>query len=278
MSGKGRAPGGGDRASAAKARYAKARHAKSPHARDVATVVAGRRAVTEAIRAGDVIDLFMVPNAKATEGLRAVLEAATTAGLPVQTVERSELDRMAPAHQGVLARVREPAVPKELSERDLDPFPFTHDAVVVILDGITDPQNLGAAARSAEAAGAALLITRTRRAAEVTPAAVRASAGALLHLPHARVANIARAIERLQANGFFVTGLDGDAETSVFDEPCPPGRVAVVIGSEGEGMARLTREKCDALVSLPMRGRVGSLNASASLAATLYAYVLASRA
>jgi 23S rRNA (guanosine2251-2'-O)-methyltransferase len=123
-----------------------------------------------------------------------------------------------------------------------------------------------------------MLVTRTRRAAEVTPAAVRASAGALLHLAHARVANIARAIERLQANGFFVTGLDGDATASVFDEPCPPGRVAVVIGSEGEGMARLTREKCDALVSLPMNGRVASLNASASLAATLYAYVLASRA
>ena len=280
MSGKGRAPGTGERASsaAAKARYAKTRHAKAPHARDVAAIVAGRRAVAEAIRAGDVIDLFMVPNAKATEGLRAVLEAAATAGLLVQTMERSALDAMAPAHQGVLARVREPAVPKELSERDLDSFPFTEDAVVVVLDGITDPQNLGAAARSAEAAGAAMLITRTRRAAEVTPVAVRASAGALLHLPHARVANIGRAIERLQANRFFVTGLDSDAEASVFDQRCPTGRVAVVIGSEGEGMARLTREKCDALVSLPMRGRVGSLNASASLAATLYAYVLASRA
>ena len=249
-----------------------------PHPREVGTQVAGRRAVTEAIRAGDVIDLFMVPNAKATEGLRAVLEAAAAAGIPVQTLERSELDRRATAHQGVLARVREPAVPKELSERDLDTFPFTQDAVVVILDGITDPQNLGAAARSAEAAGAAMLITRTRRAAEVTPVAVRASAGALLHLPHARVANIPRAIERLQDNGFFVMGLDGDAEATVFDEPCPPGRVSVVIGSEGEGMARLTREKCDVLVSLPMRGRVASLNASASLAATLYAYVLASRA
>jgi 23S rRNA (guanosine2251-2'-O)-methyltransferase len=123
-----------------------------------------------------------------------------------------------------------------------------------------------------------MLVTRTKRSADVTPAAVRASAGALLHLPHARVANISRAIERLQGNGFFVTGLDGDAPVSVFEGSCPDGRIAIVIGSEGEGMARLTREKCDALVSLPMRGRVGSLNASASLAATLYAYVLASRA
>jgi len=147
----------------------------------------------------------------------------------------------------------------------------------VVLDGITDPQNLGAAARSAEAGGAAMLITRTRRAAEVTPAAVRASAGALLHLPHARVANVPRAIERLQQLQFWVVGLDERAGESVYDDECPSGRVAVVIGSEGEGMARLTRERCDQLLSLPMRGEVGSLNAAASLAAMIYAYVIPTR-
>ena len=115
------------------------------------------------------------------------------------------------------------AAARELTERDLAGFPFAEDAIVVILDGVTDPQNLGAAARSAEAAGAAMLVTRTRRAAEVTSAAVRASAGALLHLPHARVANIARAIERLQVAGFWVVGLDGDAPQSIYDEACPPG-------------------------------------------------------
>ena len=93
----------------------------------------------------------------------------------------------------------------------------------MVLDGITDPQNLGAAARSAEAAGAPMLVTRTHRAAAVTPAAVRASAGALMHLPHARVANIPRAIERLQDAGFTVVGLDDEAERSIYDEPCPDG-------------------------------------------------------
>jgi 23S rRNA (guanosine2251-2'-O)-methyltransferase len=208
------------------------------------------------------------------------LDAAAAAQVPVHTVLRAKLDALASDHQGVVARVRDEAgiaAARELTDRDLEAFGFADDAIVVILDGITDPQNLGAAARSAEGAGAAMLITRTRRAAEVTSAAVRASAGALLHLPHARVVNIARAIQRLQELGFWVVGLDGDADTSIYDEPCPPGRIVLVIGGEGEGMARLTRERCDALVALPMGGQVGSLNASASLAAALYGFVLPAR-
>ena len=122
-----------------------------------------------------------------------------------------------------------------------------------------------------------MLITRTKRAADVTASAVRASAGALLHLPHARVANIARALDRLQDAGFWVVGLDGDAAASIYDEPAPEGKVALVVGSEGEGMSRLVRERCDILVRLPMHGRVGSLNASASLAAVLYGGVLPAR-
>ena len=189
---------------------------------------------------------------------------------PSSTVSRDD-------HQGVVARLRDDARPRELGERDLSTFPFDDDAFVVVLDGITDPQNFGAAARCAEASGASVLVTRTRRAADVTPAAVRASAGALLHLPLARVANIPRALDRLQDAGFTVVGLDGDAEASIFDAPCPEGRVALVVGSEGDGMSRLVRERCDVVVALPMRGRVGSLNASASLAAALYGYVLPSR-
>jgi 23S rRNA (guanosine2251-2'-O)-methyltransferase len=171
----------------------------------------------------------------------------------------------------------DPVASTTLSERDLEHRDWDADAIVVVLDGIEDPQNLGAAARAAEAAGAAALVTRTRRAAPVTDAAVRASAGALVHLPHARVANIARAIERLQAAGFTVVGLDGDAGRSIYDEPPPEGRVAIAVGSEGSGLSRLVRERCDLLVSLPMRGRVGSLNAASSLAAALYAYVMPGR-
>jgi 23S rRNA (guanosine2251-2'-O)-methyltransferase len=244
-------------------------------------VVAGRRAVAEAIRAGVAGEVLVAEGAHGTQGLRAVLDAARAAQVPVRAVPRYELNGLAPTHQGVVARLRDPSASarrRELGERDLDTFPFTQDALAVMLDGITDPQNLGAAARSAEAAGVELLITRTRRSADVTAAAVRASAGALLHLPHARVANLSRALERLRSLGFWVVGLDGSAPTSIFDEPCPSGRVAIVVGSEGEGLARLTRERCDALVALPLRGEVGSLNASAALAATLWAFVLPGRA
>ena len=238
--------------------------------------VGGRRAAAEAVRAGQAQELLVARGARGSQGLRAVLEAARAAGVPVREVDRAELDGMAPDPQGVVAVVST-ASPAALGERELAGFPFSDDAVVVVLDGITDPQNLGAAARSAEAAGAAVLVSRVHRAAGVTPAAIRASAGALLHMPHARVANIPRAIQRLQDAGFFVVGLADEAEHDVYAEPCPAGRVAVVVGSEGEGLARLTRERCDALVRLPMHGRVGSLNASASLAAALYAYVLPSR-
>ena len=167
--------------------------------------------------------------------------------------------------------------PRAIGERELAAFPFGPDDLVVVLDGITDPQNLGAAARSAEAAGATMLVTRTRRAADVTPAAIRASAGALMHLTHARIANIARGLERLKDAGFTVVGLDEHADRTVYEAEPPEGRVAVVLGSEGEGLGRLTRAACDLLVRLPMRGRVGSLNASASLSAALYAFVLPRR-
>lgn len=241
-------------------------------------VVTGRRAVVEALRAGQVQEVLVAVGARDTQGLRAVREAARAARVPVRATERRDLDRLAEDHRGVVARtVGGRAGRGRLGERDLATFPFAPDALVVVLDGIMDPHNLGAAARTAEAAGAAALVTRARRAARATPAAIRASAGALEHLPHAVVANIARSLGRLQDVGFSVVGLDDAASRSIFDEPCPTGRIAVVVGSEGEGMSRLVRERCDLLVALPVHGRVGSLNASAALAAALYGFVLPSR-
>jgi 23S rRNA (guanosine2251-2'-O)-methyltransferase len=244
------------------------------HARVRPEVAAGRRAAAEAIAAGLAEELLLAEGGDAP-GIHEVVEAARGAGVGVRRASRAELDRLALDHRGVVATLRD-AFPA-LGERELASFPFAEDAVAVVLDGVTDPQNLGAAARSSEAAGVAMLVTRIRRAAGPTRAAIRASSGALLHLPQARVANIPRAIARLQEARFTVAGLDGAAERSIYDEPCPPGRVALVVGSEGEGMSRLVRERCDLLVSLPMRGRVGSLNASASVAAALYGWILANR-
>jgi 23S rRNA (guanosine2251-2'-O)-methyltransferase len=206
--------------------------------------------------------------------MRDVVDAAAADGVSVEEVDRRALDELARDHRGVVAHVRVPVA--AMTERDLSTFEWANDALVVLLDGVEDPQNLGAAARSAEASGVAMLITRTRRAAPVTPAAVRASAGALSHLPHARVANLTRAIERLHDVGFTVAGLDEHAGESIYGRPCPEGRLALVVGSEGSGISRLVREHCDLLVSLPMRGKVGSLNAAASLAAVLYGWVIAS--
>jgi 23S rRNA (guanosine2251-2'-O)-methyltransferase len=234
--------------------------------------VGGRRAVAEAIHAGSAVEVLVAKGAKTSQGLHDVLEAAAEAGVAVREAPRVELDALAEDHRGVVARVGRAS--PTLGERDLVSFPFPDDAIVVVLDGIMDPQNLGAAARSAEAAGVSLVLTRTRRSADVTPAAIRASAGALLHLPHARVPNLVRAMEHLKDSGFTVVGLDGEAPSSIDGVGCPSGRVALVIGSEGTGMARLTRERCDLLVRLPMHGKVSSLNAAASLAAALYAWVL----
>jgi len=242
-----------------------------------APAIGGKRAVLEAIRSGRANEVLVARGAHRNEGLRDVLTAAERAGIPVAEVARSDLDAMASDHRGVAARVTAGADVSTLGERDLGTHAWAADAIAVVLDGVEDPQNLGAAARSAEAAGASVLVTRTHRAASITPAAIRASAGALLHVPSARVANISRALDRLRDAGFTAIGLDDGAERSIYDEPCPEGRVAIVVGAEGAGLSRLVREHCDVLVSLPMRGRVGSLNASASLAATLYAYVLPTR-
>ncbi len=238
-------------------------------------VVAGKRAVMEAVRAGGADEVLVARGTRRSPAMRDVVAAARAARVPVREVERDELDALDGDHRGVAARLLRPA--PTLGERDLASYDWAADAIVVVLDGVEDPQNLGAAARSVEAAGAAMLITRTHRSAPPTAAAIRASAGALLHLPHARVANLSQALDRLRDAGFTTVGLDERADRSIFDEPCPDGRVALVVGSEGTGISRLVREHCDLLVSVPMHGKVGSLNAAASLAVVLYAYVLASR-
>lgn len=240
-----------------------------------ADVVAGKRAVLEAVRSGVADEVLVARGARRSPAMRDVVDAARSEQVRVREVDREDLDQLADDHRGVAARILR--TPRTLGERELSEREWAADAIVVVLDGVEDPQNLGAAARSIEAAGGAMLVTRTHRSAPPTAAAIRASAGALLHLPHARVANLSRALDRLRDAGFATIGLDGEAPRSVFDEPCPEGRVALVVGGEGAGISRLVREHCDLLVSLPMHGKVGSLNAAASLAAVLYGYVLVGR-
>ncbi|HEX8100940.1 MAG TPA: RNA methyltransferase, partial [Actinomycetota bacterium] len=134
----------------------------------------------------------------------------------------------------------------------------------------------GACARAAEAAGATVLIARKRRSAPLTYAALKASAGALLHLKVVRVTNVHRALEHLQHEGFFVVGLDHAATSTIHDAELPPRPLALVVGAEDVGMSRLVREACDQVVSIPMSGRTQSLNAAAALAVGLFGYAVRS--
>jgi 23S rRNA (guanosine2251-2'-O)-methyltransferase len=234
--------------------------------------IGGRRPVVEAIRSGRARRVVIARGADRTEGLQSLLDEADHAGISVEWVDPSTVESLVPHdHQGVVALA---SLPAELDQRTLASSSFDQDAVVVVLDGIMDPQNLGACARSAEAAGAAMLITRKRRAAPLSAAALRASAGALFHLPVARVPNIARAVETLQERGFHVIGLDHRGSSDIHTAPSPPRPVALVVGAEDVGLSRLVRETCDVLVAIPMAGRTSSLNASAALAVALFGYVL----
>ncbi len=227
----------------------------------------------EGVRSGRARRLLVARGSRRTQGLSDLLGEAERAGLPVTWVGRASIDALSlREHQGVAAFVSTPA---ELDERGLGRLDLGSDALAVVLDGITDPQNFGACARSAEAAGAAVLVVRRRRAAPLTVAAVRASAGALLHLPVARVTNLERAIRQLQERGFTVVGLDPKG-TPLADAALVGRPLAMVVGSEGVGLSRLVRERCDFLVAIPMRGRMESLNASAALAVGLFGYALGS--
>lgn len=226
----------------------------------------------EAIRSGRATRVLVARASQRTEGLRSVLSQAEASGLPIEWVETHAIESLGLGdHQGVAAVVTPPL---ELNERAVASASFGPDALVVVLDGITDPQNFGACARSAEAAGASMLITRTRRSAPLSAGAVKASAGALLHLPVARVANIARILARLGDRGFYTVGLDQDAPADIHSSPTPPRPVALVVGAEDVGLSRLVQETCDQLVAIPLAGRTSSLNAAAALAVALFGYVL----
>ena len=201
--------------------------------------------------------LFVLLSAK---GMDEVLAAAK--GVPVEHVDRQTLDRMARDgnHQGVVLETGPAPV---LDLEDLLEGDLSADAFVVILDSVEDPHNFGAIARSAAACGAAGLIFAKDRSAPLSPTAMKSAAGAMDWLNLVRVTNLARAIEALQKAGFWVAALDADADRTIWDADLS-GRIALVVGNEGEGIRRLVREKCDFAVSIPLVGAITSLNASVS--------------
>ena len=235
--------------------------------------IEGRNPVLEALRAGRPLNKLMVARGAVEGSIRAILALAREQGVLVQEVDRVRLDAMAQshAHQGViaLAAPRHYAEPEELLERARQQG---EDPLLLVLDGIEDPHNLGSLLRTAECAGAHGAILPERRAVGLTPAALKASAGAAEHLPVARVTNLVQTLEWLKEQGLWIAGADA-AGPDLYTEANLKGPLALVIGSEGKGLARLVREHCDYLVRLPLHGRVSSLNASVAGGILLYEVV-----
>lgn len=234
--------------------------------------VVGLHPVRELLRAGaELRSLHVAVSRDRSEVLDEILELAARRKVATRQVERTQLDELAGGlvHQGIVATA--PAfVYASLSEVLDRGRSGEAPMLLVALDGVTDPHNLGSIARTAEAVGAHGLIVPARRAAPVTPVAEKAAAGALAHLPVVRVPNLVRALRELREAGVWSVGLDADAEQSVHRASILDQPVVLVVGSEGRGLARLSQVQCDLLVNLPMRGQVGSLNASVAAAAALY--------
>ena len=233
-------------------------------------VIEGRHAVLEALDAGVFLDKVYIAKGDVDAALRHIASRARESGSVVVEADRRKLDSLSRshAHQGILAQAAVKAyatvedilqIAKERGEAPL----------LVICDEISDPHNLGAIIRTAEAAGAHGIIIPKRRSAGLTPIVQKTSAGAVNHLPVARVPNLSAAMRTLQEAGLWIYGATANGEKSLWEQELT-GPMALVIGSEGKGIGPLVEKHCDFLVKIPMAGRVGSLNASVAAAVMLY--------
>lgn len=235
--------------------------------------IEGRNAVSEALRARMPLQkIILASGTKPDKTLDDIKHRANRVQIPLITRSKNELDKLSErgAHQGVIA--------------ETTPFKFTpieavlrtdadkKAALIIVLDHITDPGNLGAIVRSAEVIGASAVVIPKRRMAAITPAAWKAAAGAFAHVPLCQETNVARVLNLLQENGFWVAGASEKAKQDVWHAPLE-GKIALVMGSEGKGLARLTQERCDFLVRLPQHGKVGSLNVAQATTAIAYEWL-----
>lgn len=233
-------------------------------------IIEGRNAVVEALRVGRSIDKIFIAKGETDKTLGHIASKARAAGIVVADADRRKLDAMSvtKAHQGVIALVgvsdycEISDILDYASERNEAPF-------VIVCDEISDPRNLGAVIRSAECAGAHGVIIPKRRSAGMTAIVGKASAGATEHMRIARVSNISAALKELKDNGLWIYGADAGGDSKLWETDFR-GSLALVIGSEGNGLGRLVRESCDFIVSIPMAGHINSLNASAAASVIMY--------
>ena len=233
-------------------------------------VIEGRNAVIEALRAGENIDKIFIQKGETDKTLGHIASKARAAGIVVVDADKRKLDGMSRthAHQGViaLAAMREYVSVEDILAKAAEKG---EKPLIVVCDEISDPHNLGAIIRTAECAGAHGIVIPKRRSAGLTAVVAKTSAGAVAHMPVARVANIPSLLKDLKKQGVWVFGTAASGTTSLYEADLK-GAAAIVIGSEGDGMTRLAEENCDFLVSIPMKGKLNSLNASAAAAILLY--------
>ncbi|PRY58007.1 23S rRNA (guanosine2251-2'-O)-methyltransferase [Knoellia remsis] len=233
-------------------------------------VVAGRNSVLEALRTDvPVATMYVAGRIDSDDRVREALKIASERGIPVLETPRGELDRLTDGavHQGLALQVPpyEYAHPSDLLNPELPGVPL-----IVALDGITDPRNLGAIVRSVAAFGGHGVVVPARRSVGMTASAWKTSAGAAARIPVAQATNLTRALEDYRKAGFFVVGLDMDGDVELPDLALADEPLVVVVGSEGKGLSRLVRETCDQIVSVPMSSAVESLNAGIATGVTLY--------
>ncbi len=231
----------------------------------------GIHAVREALEAGSAFDRIVIAKGRQDSRIEAIVQLARERDIPVRFEQRVQLDRLANSqdHQGVvgIAAVRVAGTLEDILERADQTK--GQQGLIVLLDGVEDPHNLGAIVRTALAAGAHGVVIPERRAAGLTDTVARASAGALAHLPIAKVTNLVRSMEELKEAGYWLVGLDERADKSYtdVDYTSPTG---IVMGSEGKGLHELTRKRCDFVVSLPTTGPIKSLNVSVATGVVLF--------
>ncbi|KFI60135.1 23S rRNA (guanosine(2251)-2'-O)-methyltransferase RlmB [Bifidobacterium gallicum] len=256
-------------------------------------LVIGRNAVLEALRVSvPASTLYVAARLEHDDRTREIMRLAGIQGLHILEADRLEMDRIAKGghHQGVIMKAqpfqysslneladRAERKARAMQEASNESARINARPLFIALDGVTDPQNLGAVIRSAAAFGANGVILPERRSASVTAAAWKVSAGAAAHMPIARVVNLTKAIEGLKERGYYAVGLDGSGSKEVGQTGFETDPLIVVLGSEGKGLSRLTREACDCIAGIPMTSMVESLNASVAAGITLYAVARARR-
>jgi 23S rRNA (guanosine2251-2'-O)-methyltransferase len=229
-------------------------------------VLIGIHPVIEALRSKRPLERILIARGAGGHRLQEVIDLARSSSTPVRFEDRGALDRLAGAksHQGVVA------LGSEKKYADLDDVAVSAE-LLVVLDGVEDPHNLGAIIRTAHAAGAGAVMVAERRAAGLTETVAKAAAGALEHLPVVRVVNISQTLRKLKDDGYFIYGLDERGEQP-YDTVAWPEKTVIVMGSEGKGLHDLVKKNCDALLRIPMAGKIASLNVSVATGIVLFSW------